>query len=244
MDHYFRPKSVGKEEVLKYNGAVVLLEDGLARTYRGKNRLQAKLLASNFSSEPLQGELAWEVKAGERPLADRRVPAGRIPQGELAEVSQIDFELPDTASPRKLTITAELTAGGSRFANDWRSWLYPSLIRPAAATVPVFAEEAQLPSRGDWAPGRSPPRATSTAGRCTWSAGRATRACWTPCGEAPAWWLSTGSMCWRPAPSLSPRPGGAPAAVRRPTIPGRMSTIIRRRGPWRRRGGATKDGST
>jgi hypothetical protein len=150
VDHYFRPKSVSKEEVRKYNGAVVLLEDGLERTYCGKKRLQAKLLVSNFSGGPLQGELAWEVKAGERQLAARRVPSDRIPQGELAEVSQIDLELPDTASPRKLTITAELTAGGERFANDWRAWLYPALIRPAASAVPLFAEEAQLKPRKGW----------------------------------------------------------------------------------------------
>ena len=43
VDHYFRPKSITKEEVLKYNNDVVLLQDGLQRTYRGKEHLSLKL---------------------------------------------------------------------------------------------------------------------------------------------------------------------------------------------------------
>jgi hypothetical protein len=149
VDHYFRPKSITKEEVLKYNNTVVLLEDGLERTYRGTKRLEVKLLVSNFSTEPLQGELDWEVKAGDQSLANRHVATSRIPQGELAEASQINLELPETTSPRKLTITAEMTANGKRFANDWRSWLYPAVIRPAALPVPIFADDAQIKPRAN-----------------------------------------------------------------------------------------------
>ena len=35
VDIYFRPKSIGREDVLKINGPVVLLQDGLDKTYRG-----------------------------------------------------------------------------------------------------------------------------------------------------------------------------------------------------------------
>ena len=31
-DHYFRPKSIKKQEVLQFNNDVVLLQDGLQRT--------------------------------------------------------------------------------------------------------------------------------------------------------------------------------------------------------------------
>ena len=150
VDHYFRPKSITREEVLKYNSAVVLLQDGLDRTYRSKNRLELKLLVSNFSTEPLQGELVWEVKAGNQSLAKRQISLHRVPQGELAEAAKISLELPETTSPAKLTIAAELIAGEKRFSNDWCSWLYPAVIRPAAFSVPVFADEAQVKPYGDW----------------------------------------------------------------------------------------------
>ena len=150
VDHYFRPKSITKEEVLKYNDEIVLLQDGLDRTYRGKDRFDLKLLVSNFSPEPLEGEFVWEVKAGDKSIATRQVSLNRIPQGELAEATKIGLELPETAAPCKLTITAELTAGGKRFVNDWCSWLYPAVIRPAAIPMPVFADETQLAQFQDW----------------------------------------------------------------------------------------------
>jgi hypothetical protein len=158
VDHYFRPKSITKEEVLKFNGAVVLLQDGLGRTYRGNERLGAKLLVSNFSAEPLQGELAWEVKAADESLAGGRAAGGRIPQGRLVEAARIDLPLPDSSSPRKLSLAVKLTAGGKCFANDWRFWLYPAASRLAAPPVPVFVEEGQIQARGN--PGATPIPAT------------------------------------------------------------------------------------
>jgi hypothetical protein len=150
VDHYFRPKSITKEEVLKYNSAVVLLQDGLDRTYRSKSHLELKLLVSNFSPDALQGEFVWEVKAGNQSIAKRRVSLNRVPQGELAEATKISLELPKTASPAKLTITAELLAGKKHFSNDWCSWLYPAVIRPAAFPVPVFADETQIKLYKNW----------------------------------------------------------------------------------------------
>jgi hypothetical protein len=150
VDHYFRPKSITKEEVLKYNSPIVLLEDGLDRTYRSTNRLVLKLLVSNFSSDAFPGELTWEVKAGGQSIAKRQISLNNVPQGQVAEAAKIDLELPLTASPAKLTITAELIAGERRFSNDWCSWLYPAAIRPAASPTPVFADETQIKLHSDW----------------------------------------------------------------------------------------------
>jgi beta-galactosidase len=151
VDHYFRPKSIGKEEVLKFNGDVVLLQEGLQRTYRGNNRLKLKLLVSNFSGEALGGSVRWEVKAGDRSLTNKQQtlaePTG---QGELAEIGIIDLDLPDIGSPEKLKIDVEMSANGRRFANDWSSWLYPAVIRPAKLPVPVFAESTYSRMFPDW----------------------------------------------------------------------------------------------
>ena len=144
VDHYFRPKSITREEVLRFNNAVVLLQDGLDRTYRGKSRFALKLLVSNFSSDPLSGELAYEVKTADRSLAAKQLPLKQVPQGDVAEAARIGFDLPDVREPTKLTITAKLSSGETTFANDWTTWLYPAKIRPAASKTPVFADEIQM----------------------------------------------------------------------------------------------------
>ncbi len=144
VDHYFRPKSITKEEVLKFNSAVVLLQDGLDRTYRAKSRFAITLLASNFSAGPLQGNLTCEVKTADRSLVVQQVALKQVPQGDVAEAAHIGFDLPNVSAPTKLTITAKLTAGEKTFANDWTTWLYPAAIRPAASSIPLFADETQI----------------------------------------------------------------------------------------------------
>ena len=144
VDHYFRPKSIAKEEVLKINNEVVLLESGLEHTYRGKARLDAKLLISNYSPQPLQGKLIWEVKAGDQTVSKQQVPLNLVPQGEVAEMALIGVELPEVTSPTQLKITTEVVANGKRYTNDWSARLYPSVIAPAALPAPVFADETQI----------------------------------------------------------------------------------------------------
>jgi len=150
VDIYFRPKSIGREEVLKINGPVVLLQDGLEKTYRGGTRLSARLLVSNFSPGPLAGQLCWELKAGERSLAKRQATLRDTPQGDVAAAATIDLELPAAAAPTKLKLVAELVAGEKRFANDWTAWLYPAVTKPPALAVPVFAEPDQLAKLPPW----------------------------------------------------------------------------------------------
>ena len=147
VDHYFRPKSIAKEEVVAFNSAVVLLQDGLDRTYRGKTQLDVRLLLSNFSEAALNGKLDWKVTIGNRVIAEKQLPSIMTPQGAVAEVARLGLELPDVAQPTKVKVTARLTAGKDSFANAWTTWLYPAVIRPQTQSVPVFSE-IDLPK--DW----------------------------------------------------------------------------------------------
>lgn len=151
VDHYFRPKSIASGDVLKFNNDVVLLQDGLPRTYRGKNRLELKLLVSNFSPGALQGSLRWRVNVGDRSVADEQHALSKpVPQGELVEVGRIDVAMPEVESPARLKITLALAAEGRQLSNDWTSWLYPAVIRPAGAAVPVFADEIYFKQYPGW----------------------------------------------------------------------------------------------
>ncbi len=144
VDLYFRPKSITKKEILKINDDVVLLQDGVGRTYRSKSHLDVKLLASNYSPGPLQGEVAWEVTAADRSIAKRQLAASATPQGEVAEIAKVAFELPGVDSPTKLKIAVTLSAGQRRFSNEWSSWLYPTEIKPKAISVPLFADQTEI----------------------------------------------------------------------------------------------------
>ena len=143
VDHYFRPKAITKDEVLQFNNDVVLLQDGLARTYRGHAQLKPKLLVSNFSTGSLQGSLTWEATLDGRSLARKTIPLQTVPQGEVAERAQVDLELPDTALPVVLKIAAKLSVGKKQYQNGWSAWLYPAQIRPAKSAAAVFVFDPQ-----------------------------------------------------------------------------------------------------
>jgi hypothetical protein len=152
VDHYFRPKSITKEDVLKINDEVVLLQEGLEKTYRSGNRLQMKLLVSNFSPRPLRSALNWRVNAegGMHLSAATNADGLNVAQGEVVAGGQINLELPGTTAPTKLKITAELVAGENRFRNDWTTWLYPAVIEPRTAPIPVFADRQQFKKLPKW----------------------------------------------------------------------------------------------
>jgi len=150
LDHYFRPKSITQEDVLKFNNDVVLLQDGLERTYGAGSRLTVTLLISNYSVDAIQGELAWEISAGGHPVSKDQVASGQIPQGEVVELTRLDMELPQTDSPARLTIAVAFTANERRFVNDWSVWLYPAAINPSLPAVPICADETQLEMLSDW----------------------------------------------------------------------------------------------
>ena len=150
VDQYFRPKSITPEEVLKFNSPVVLLQDGLQRTYRGKDRLNLKLLVSNFSPSFIEGCLSYEVKAGQQSLVRKYLTGKAVTQGELSVKTAIELELPDVQKPVPLKITATLVSGKNRFANDWTARLYPAKIKPEKLSVPVFADSKKCKRFSAW----------------------------------------------------------------------------------------------
>jgi len=157
VDHTFRPKSITPEEVLRFNREVVLLVDGLARTYRSGERLELTVRVSSFADAALSGRFAWEVRAGEQAIgqAESDLP-GTVP-GSVGDVARIGLELPAGTAPAKLTVAARIVAGQQVYRNDWAAWLYPADTRPRTAGVPVFADDPQREPCADWALATVPP---------------------------------------------------------------------------------------
>jgi len=140
VDWYFRPKSIGPEQVLRINNDVVVLEDGLGLTCRGGAPIRTKLLVSNYSPGELKGAaLSWRATAGDRVLGAGELAVGNVPQGGIAEAGTVEVAPADPDRPTKVTIEAELLAGSRRFRNDWSTWVYPARIRPLKPGMALFA---------------------------------------------------------------------------------------------------------
>ena len=151
VDAYFRPKKgIRPQEVRRFNADVVVLQDGLPLTCRGGQKLEAKLLVSNYSPEPIrQGGLGYRyLGMPPAPKADSPGRKGRdigsllgfdVAQGEVKTIMPAEMRLWDVQSPRRLTLEAELTAWGRKFRNRWTTWVYPARIAPAGHKVPVYA---------------------------------------------------------------------------------------------------------
>jgi len=144
VDHYFHPKSIRPEEVRRFNSDVVVLQQGLDLTYRAQQRLQVKVLVSNFSARAFdRAPLRWELATDSGRVFARQQVEATADAGALAEAAQIDLALPEVSNPTRLRLRAEIAFGGQRWRNDWTSWLYPAAAPPSARAVPVLATPGQ-----------------------------------------------------------------------------------------------------
>lgn len=138
VDYFFRPKNITKEEVRDSNRAVVLLQDGLEQTYRGKSQLNLKLMLSNFSTKTLTGNVTLKIFLGNDCLKQEVIALSEILNGDVADLGVINLTLPDVREPTRLTITARLSSDNADSENRWESRLFPALIRPAAGNIPLY----------------------------------------------------------------------------------------------------------
>ena len=139
VDAYFRPKAgIPPERVRPFVGGVVLLLDGLQPVYRGKQKLEATLLASNYSEDKLAlGAPSWLLDGKGVKIDAGSFAVREVGQGEVKPLLPLQTELPDVSEPVRLTLKA--TVAGEKVRNEWVTWLYPSSIRPPQLRAPLFA---------------------------------------------------------------------------------------------------------
>lgn len=158
VDLFFRPKSVRPEEVRMVNAPVVLLADGLERTYRSGETMELKFLVSNFSEAPIKGEFTAEISLGDR-KETRKFPVKDAPIGEVSSIGEVAFPVPALEKPEQVKIAVSLTANvpneGAKTTqinqNVWTSWFFPAEIRPNASIAPaIYADEMVKYAIPDW----------------------------------------------------------------------------------------------
>jgi len=140
VDHYFRPKpEITQERVKRFNADTVLLNDGLDVTYRGGQRLNVRLLVSNYAEAAIRNAtLTWQAKLAGRMVANGTEAGLAIGQGEVARLGTIDRAIPSPQAPQRLAIEATLAWGDTTCRNDWSAWVYPATIAPPKLGVPML----------------------------------------------------------------------------------------------------------
>lgn len=158
VDLFFRPKSVRPEEVRMVNAPVVLLADGLERTYRSGETMELKFRVSNFSEAPINGEFTAEITLGDR-KETRKFTVKDAPIGEVSAIGEVSLPVPALEKPDQVKIAVSLTANvpneGAKTTqinqNVWTSWFFPAEIRPDASIAPaIYADEMVRDLFPDW----------------------------------------------------------------------------------------------
>jgi len=114
-------------DVLKYNGeSVILLDHRNQRNLTVGSSVSFGVMASLFGESELRdGALSWH-------LADRNGHVilrgesrlGTVPVGLVEQVGCVEFEVPDTGGPSRLTLSARLSGGEYELTNQWDFWVF------------------------------------------------------------------------------------------------------------------------
>ncbi len=140
LDGVRRPTSNTPEEVRQFNAPLVLLQDGIQATYRGRDTLKASISISNYSGKPLHSEkILCMLERDGKTLDTQKIALGAVEDGAVAALGEVTFTLPDVSVPQQLTVRAVLKSGSLHQSNNWPLWVYPSEPPRLAGTTPVFA---------------------------------------------------------------------------------------------------------
>jgi len=140
LDCFDDPVGVDADEFGRFNGETVLLADLPRRTFFEGESLTAPIVLSHYSSQIAgRAVLAFCLSGCGEDICGR-LDGIDLDQRGRREIGRLRLELPETPSPRALTLTVSLADDGEPVAeNSWRLWLYPN--RPAeVAFPPCWAE--------------------------------------------------------------------------------------------------------
>ncbi|MBQ6619056.1 MAG: hypothetical protein IJH68_02775 [Thermoguttaceae bacterium] len=144
VDLFFRPKSIAPERVRLFNAPLVLLQEGLDLSYEGGQTDEIKLFVSNYTAEPITGELVYTCRAADEENTERFAVDDLRP-GELREIGVVNQTLPEAAEPTEMTIDAALVSGGETLkTNGWRAKIFPSAKNVVPEGKKVYADNDVL----------------------------------------------------------------------------------------------------
>ena len=127
LDPFWDSKGfVTPETHRRYCGATVPLLRITKRTFTTDETFAAEAQIAHFGPQDLaNAQPAWIIRdESGREVASGTLAALTVTTGKLTSLGTFSASLAKAPAPAKLTVTVSLT--GTRFANDWDIWVYPS----------------------------------------------------------------------------------------------------------------------
>ena len=143
VDLFFRPKSIQPERVRLFNAPLVLLQNGLERTYRSGDVGTVELLVSNFTDSPVSGTLRYTVTLAGGSL-EGSAAVDRVASGEVQKIAAPSETVPDVYRPEKMKLSVSLVdkSGKTIQRNEWSAMIYPREQKMGAVNgKTVFASD-------------------------------------------------------------------------------------------------------
>ena len=140
LDVHRRPIAVTPEQVRRFNGPLVLLQDGIQQTYLAGESVQVTISVSNYSGEALDsGTITCRLVCEGRETESRTLPLLSLLNGTITPLDPIRFNLPDVFVPEQVSVEAILESGETSQSNDWTAWVYPFETRGKSTGGTVHA---------------------------------------------------------------------------------------------------------
>jgi len=126
------------ENVLKYNSDTVLLCDlPTCRNFSSGEKISLPILVSNYGEKLTDAELNIRVNMDGKVIFRQKKLVDNIPNGEITSLLTEELPLPEVTKPKKLLITAALSAGNTDVENSWEIYLFPNVAEADASSLTV-----------------------------------------------------------------------------------------------------------
>jgi hypothetical protein len=142
LDAFWDEKGyVTADEFSRFCNAIVPLARLPKRVFTTDETLVAPIEAANFSASPLAGATAYcrLVADDGRVLASQIFDARDVPVANGIPLGTANFDLKNILAPAHCKLVAGFA--GTKIANDWDVWIYPTQTAPQAPTAAVIVHE-------------------------------------------------------------------------------------------------------
>jgi hypothetical protein len=143
LDTFWESKGYATaDEFRRFNGETVPLARLARNVLTSADSLDVPVEVAHYGQRPLAGAASWwKVEdARGKALLEGRFAATDIPIGKNTPLGRIQASLAGLPAPGKYKLVVGLggTSTGSKVANDWTFWLYPSDSAPTEAPAGVL----------------------------------------------------------------------------------------------------------
>lgn len=132
---------VDAEDFRQFNSPVVPLANFSKAVYSSNEEFHARIDVANYGSDRLENtKILWTLSDEKGKTESGSIVASLIPQGEVAEIGEIDVLLSEFTVPSKLKLILKIE--NTDYENCWNVWAYPRMDNLVTKRVTVTSDFA------------------------------------------------------------------------------------------------------